>query len=141
MSNLIPRVAGRSVKISGDQLHVSLDAKKIVAVVAKAIAEAHQERIPEGMKADGSGSNKAPEGGPDGILGYETGVMAASIRAKVTGGKANASATVGPRGLDEGRAKRFSTIGHRLMYAGDDGTPLGDEINRAVLAELEKQIK
>lgn len=142
MPNILPRSANaRGVKIQADRLDVSLDSKELVRVAAEEIAKAHREAIPRGEKADGTGSNMAPDGGRDKKLAYESGELAKSIKARVTGGKHNAKGTVAPHGLDAGRYKRLSQLKDRVMFAGDDGTPLGDAVNKALLKEMERQIK
>lgn len=151
MPNVLPRSrkVGKSITITADELNINFDAEALARVAGEAIAKAHRERIPQGVKADGSGSNRTPDGGRDQILGYETGRLASSFKSTVSGNTAKATADVRPKGigrqrshyLNAGRKKNGQTNLERLLFAGDKGTPLSAEVDEALSREMDNQVK
>jgi hypothetical protein len=136
-----------SVKIKSDDLSVSLDASKLALAAAEAIASAHQERIRQGMRGDGSGAQEKPKRGDrNNIRGFDTGMFANSIRpvSGRSGSKDKASVSVAPQGLGAERSawlEREAKRGITYVYAGKPGTPLAEEVNEAMARELDKMIK
>ncbi len=142
MPNILPRSGTHGgVSIQADTLDVDLNAEAMAREAAEVVAQAHREAIPAGEKADGTGSNKTPEGGRDGLLGYETGKLAASFTARTTGGKGSARAEVFARGLDPGRTKFLARNAERLIFAGEAGTPLSKAVDTVLSKTLDRQIK
>lgn len=128
----------KSASFVAEPLYVDIDARRLAQKIADTIAKAHRERIPRGEKADGSGGNKTARGGRDRILGHETGRLAASFTGRVSGGDSEAKGDVAARNLDRGRQQYLERNAHLLVFEGEDGTPLSDEIDAVIEAELDK---